>query len=112
MAKAPKRLTAQDDEMIAQLYRMGKSVNEISSFTGFAWETVKGHLVTMGLIEEEKPKPVAKKEVDVPLDRLIAVMESIDGHLAAMDEALTMMALRGDEDPLSKTKGKAVTKRS
>lgn len=81
-----KRLTPQDDEMIAQLYRMGKSINEISDFTGFTWGTIKTHLVAMGVIDG------AKDGEDNGMDEVVSVLTSIDGHLASIAEALALMA--------------------
>ncbi len=100
MAKQLVRLTEQDDTVIATLHKRGKSIKEIAEFMDCAESTVHKHLKDMGLIMVPKDEP--KVESGISLDALVEVLKSIDGHLSAMEEALTIISLREDNaDPLS-----------
>ncbi len=103
MATKVNRLTDKDDQTMALLFvEQGKTVKQISDFTGWAESTIYAHLKKMGLIVEEK-KDEPKHESSISLDALVEVLKSIDGHLSAMGEALEILALREDKDPLSAT---------
>lgn len=93
------RLTEQDDIVISQLYKRGKSLDEIAEFMGCARSTIHNHLKAMGLIVVREKAP--KAEESMGLTALVGALKSIDSHLSAIEEALTLMALREDESPLS-----------
>ncbi len=101
MATKLVRLTEEDDAAIAVLYKKGHKLADIAQAMHCAESTVHKHLKDMGLIvvpEKDESKP----ESSISLDALVEVLKSIDGHLSAMEEALTIISLKEDgSDPLS-----------